>query len=92
MIKHDAGMMETSVDEREVSLTRIEHKLLTILMDGKLHTRVELLARVWKADPTMKTRTVDVTIGRLKKKLEPDGKFFKTVHGIGYKLKIDGTR
>jgi DNA-binding response OmpR family regulator len=83
-IKHTA--LETVIDGKDISLTRIESKLFTILLDGKTHSRTELLARVWKADPTMKTRTIDVTMGRMKKKLGPVGKYLKSVHGVGYKL------
>jgi DNA-binding response OmpR family regulator len=86
MIKITHNSLETVINGKDINLTRIESKLLTILLDGKTHSRTELLARVWKADPSMKTRTIDVTIGRMKRKLGPMGKYLKSVHGVGYKL------
>lgn len=86
MIKIKHTVLETVIDGKDIGLTRIEAKLFTILLDGKIHSRTELLARVWKADPTMKTRTIDVTMGRMKKKIGNAGTHIKSIHGIGYKL------
>ena len=50
-------------------------------------TRAELLEHVWGLSPNLETRTVDVTIMNLRKKLERDPKspaIIVSVKGIGY--------
>lgn len=86
---HNPDKYETRVNGQEVFLTKTEFKLLSVLSDGNVHSRPALLAAVWGADPTNKTRTVDMHMSRLKTKLGEAGKLIKTLHGVGYKL-IEG--
>jgi two-component system alkaline phosphatase synthesis response regulator PhoP len=69
---------------REYHLLRyfIEHREATL-------TRDELLNEVWGYDAMPVTRTVDVHVGLLRQKLEPNPRhpqYFLTVHGLGYKF------
>ncbi len=60
----------------------IEHREATISRD-------ELLNEVWGYDAMPTTRTVDVHIGLLRQKLEPNARhpqFILTIHGLGYKF------
>jgi two-component system alkaline phosphatase synthesis response regulator PhoP len=50
-----------------------------------VYTRDELLEQVWSFDYVGGTRTVDIHIQRLRKKLEPHQAILQTVYGIGYK-------
>lgn len=86
MLVHNVADYETLVDNKRVYLTKIEFRLLTNIIDGKLHTRESLLANVWGADPTNKTRTVDMHMSRLKRKLGVEGSRIKSLHGLGYRL------
>ncbi|MEM7349772.1 MAG: response regulator transcription factor [Acidobacteriota bacterium] len=55
-------------------------------------SRHELLDRIWGYAANVSSRTVDVHVVALRKKIEPDPKrprFLKTVHGVGYKLLCD---
>jgi DNA-binding response OmpR family regulator len=74
--------------ERELPLTRKELGVLEVLMaaDGAVISAEELLERVWDENADPFTRTVTVTLGRLRRKLgEPDP--IETVVGVGYRMR-----
>ena len=79
-------------NDLEVDMTRMEYNLLVFLLEhpGFVLSRDVLLARVWGYDYEGESRTVDVHIRGLRKKLEesdlsPD--IIETGHGVGYRLK-----
>ena len=78
-----------------VRLTFHEFKLLEYLAQRPFQVvrREELLTEVWGyLDPNVATRSVDQTIVRLRKKLEPDPHnpvFIHTAPGVGYSLRVD---
>lgn len=79
-------------DGEEVFLTLKEFELLEKLMrsPGRVFTRDELLESIWGYDYMGETRTVDVHIRQLRKKVEQDDKNpekIQTIRGIGYKFK-----
>lgn len=65
-----------------------EFELLYCLAEtaGKVFTREQLLDRIWGFDYYGDTRTVDVHIDRIRKKMKKD--VIKTVYGVGYKFEI----
>ena len=75
-----------------VQLTPKEFDLLQALLrrDGAVASRAELLQEVWKyANPNIMTRTVDIHVGELRRKLEADPsnpKHLLTVRKAGYRL------
>ena len=74
-----------------ISLSQRESRLLRHFVDnrGKVISRVALLRHVWGYRETPLTRTVDVHVTRLRKKIEADPKtprFIVTVHGFGYRF------
>jgi two-component system, OmpR family, alkaline phosphatase synthesis response regulator PhoP len=74
--------------ETTVDLTPKEFDLLTLLLSHpeRVYTRDELLDAVWGFNHAAGTRTVDIHIQRLRKKLgEPGQRYLQTVFGIGYK-------
>lgn len=78
-----------------LDLTLKEFELLKLLSKnrGKVLTRDYLLDKVWGYEYAGETRTVDVHIRHLRKKIEDDDKlpmYIETVRGIGYKLKDMG--
>jgi two-component system alkaline phosphatase synthesis response regulator PhoP len=82
---------EVRVDGRTVVLAAKELRLLRYLVErpGATVTREELLREVWGYTATPLTRTVDVHIAWLRRKLEPNPRhprFILTVHGLGYKF------
>ncbi|MDU2491041.1 MAG: response regulator transcription factor [Clostridium celatum] len=73
---------------REVVLTPKEYELLLILIQNKevLMYREELFEKVWQREFTGDSRTLDLHIQRLRKKLN-DKELIKSVYGIGYMVK-----
>ncbi len=77
---------EVDVAGEPVELTGKEFDLLVLLMEnaGAVHSRGLLLDRVWGMEYPGETRTVDVHVGQLRRKLgRPD--LIRTVRGAGYK-------
>lgn len=77
-------------DGREIPLTPTEFRLLCELArrPGQVFTREMLLERVWGYDYLGDSRLVDVTVQRLRAKVEPDPqhpRLVETVRGVGYK-------
>lgn len=78
-----------------VNLTLKEYELLAFLVKnrGKVISRNELLDSIWGYDYIGETRTVDVHIRHLRKKLEEvenGEKFIETVRGVGYRFQKQG--
>jgi DNA-binding response OmpR family regulator len=82
----DAGRRECHVGDQEIRLAPKEFDLLWELLDhkGLVLTRDQLLERVWGYTFAGDTRTVDVHIRQLRRKLG-DAAPIVTVWGIGYK-------
>lgn len=85
-ISLDSAAREVRVDGREIDLTAKEFDLLRHLMEnpGVVLSRDALLDRVWGMAYPGETRTVDVHVGQLRKKLSLPGAI-RTVRGAGYK-------
>jgi DNA-binding response OmpR family regulator len=76
---------------RPVCLSALELHLLRYLIEhrGEVLSREELLEKVWGYGALPVTRTVDVRIASLRRKLEADParpELIRTVHGVGYKF------
>lgn len=90
LIELDEAARRVTADGQEVTLTRKEFDLLADLMRhaGRVASRDQLLSRVWGYDHAGTTRTVDVHIRQLRKKLgSPAAEFIETVVGVGYRLR-----
>lgn len=74
-----------------VDLTYKEFQLLSYLSKnkGKVFTRDELLIKIWGYDFEGTTRTVDMLIQRLRKKLGNFQGYIKTIYGLGYKIDVE---
>ena len=77
-----------AVSGKAVDLTVIEFKLLTVLSakKGHVHSRSDLLSRVWGFDKMIDTRTVDTHVRRLREKLGVAADQLQTVRGFGYRI------
>ena len=86
----DINERKTFIQESEISLTKLEFNLLSFFIKNKnrILERDYLLRYVWNDDTLKQKRTVNVTINRLKKKIDPDNvkEYISPIHGIGYKL------
>lgn len=83
LVQHEAFLGDTQL---EISLT--EFKILRVLIEskGRIVTRERLLNDVWDLNDETQTRTVDMHISTLRKKLGSAGEFLKTKRGVGYFL------
>jgi two-component system, OmpR family, alkaline phosphatase synthesis response regulator PhoP len=84
----DPSRRETRIDDRIIDLRTQEFELLLILagQPGRVFSREQLLAQGWGFDFYGQTRTVDVHIAHLRRKLSGSSAGIETVTGIGYKL------
>ena len=74
------------LEGEEIRFTKKEFEILKLLIENKnrLFTREELLARVWKEEAFVLSRTVDVNITRIRKKIGCYDKNIVTKLGRGY--------
>jgi DNA-binding response OmpR family regulator len=77
------------LDGKTVGLTRKEYDLLALLIQnaGEVVGRETLLLLVWGYSNQIRTRTLDVHIRRLRKKMgEHSGVNIETIFGVGYRF------
>ncbi|KKD60486.1 transcriptional regulator [Grimontia sp. AD028] len=69
-----------------VTLTALEYKVVAYFMHNpeKMISKTELVEHIYKQDFERDSNTVEVFIGRIRKKIAPD--IIKTVRGLGYQL------
>jgi two-component system response regulator RegX3 len=86
----DVRARSVSFDGAPVALTPKEHDLLAYLArdPGAALTREKIMADVWDENWWGSTKTLDVHIASLRKKLAPE--IIETVRGVGFRL-VDGT-
>lgn len=79
---------ECLVDDNNVELTYKEYELLRLFLSniGIVLTRDMIMATVWGSDYYGETRTVDMHIKTLRKKLSDAGMLIQTVRNMGYKM------
>ena len=87
----DFEKREVLIKNNKLELTLKEFELLEILIrnKGKILTRDTLLDKIWGYEYIGETRTVDVHIRYLRKKIESDDKnpkFIETIRGVGYRF------
>jgi len=77
------------LDADRLILTRKEYELLSLLVQhaGEIIPREALLMRVWGYGSEIRTRTLDVHVRRLRKKLgRYADQYIETIFGIGYRF------
>lgn len=85
----DTGAREVTIEGKNVDLTYREFELLMYLYQNnqRVVSRDELLDKLWGYDCDVETRTVDIHIGTLRKKLGEEGnESIKTVRNVGYRF------
>ena len=91
----DFRRLEATRAGEPLELSPREFALLACLdaRRGKVVTREQLLQLVWGYESLPLTRTVDVHVAKLRRKIEPDPaspRFLRTVHGRGYRFTPGG--
>ena len=89
-LKIDQSTCKVYKRGEEISLSKLEYRLLLYLIENKNHilSKEQILERIWDSDGKyVDNNTVSVNISRLRAKIEDDiskPKWIQTVHGIGY--------
>jgi two-component system, OmpR family, response regulator RegX3 len=92
----DTAMRRVMLDGEELSLTRREFDLLAILVRhaGTVLTREHLIDEVWDTNWFGSTKTLDVHVSSLRRKLGDDAvdsRFLYTVRGVGFRFAAPGS-
>ncbi len=86
----DTRSQGVSVEGRPVELTSFEYRLLEYLMlrAGQVVSKSELTDKLYEHDSERDSNTIEVFVGRLRRKLDPDDRFrpIETLRGRGYRL------
>ncbi|MBM3774923.1 MAG: winged helix-turn-helix transcriptional regulator [Acidobacteria bacterium] len=88
-LEMDFGSKALFLDSGRVRLTRKEYELLALLVEnaGEVVPRDLLLRQIWGYGSEIRTRTLDVHIRRLRKKLAAAGaRYIETIFGVGYRF------
>ena len=88
-VRLDVAAHKAEVEGEPVDLTATEFRLLRLLIEreGRVQDRTQLLETVWRAQPDIQTRTVDMHVQRLRTKLGRAGPCIETVRGVGYRFR-----
>lgn len=86
-LRLDTRSARVSINGNPVRLTSLEYRLLAYLAHhkGRVVSRTELVEHLYDQDFDRDSNTIEVFVGRLRKKLDAD--VIQTVRGLGYCLK-----
>jgi two-component system response regulator PhoP len=89
----DMSRQELKVDGTAIELTSFEYKIIEYLMvrAGQVISKTELTDRLYDQDFERDSNVIEVFIGRLRKKLDPDNsiKPIETLRGRGYRFALE---
>jgi two-component system KDP operon response regulator KdpE len=93
-LKVDLVKRQVLLDDREIHLTPIEYRLLTILIRhaGKVMTHSQIMKEVWGPAYVNQSHYLRIYMAQLRHKLEADParpRFFINEPGVGYRLRVD---
>jgi two-component system response regulator PhoP len=87
----DTGTHDVRVGERDIELTAYEYRLLEYLMlhAGEVISKTTLAEHLYDEETDRDSNVVEVLVGRLRRKLDPEGDFapIETLRGRGYRLR-----
>lgn len=88
LLQLDPSAHRVRYDDRLLKLGPTEYKLLHYLMHHaeRVHSRSQLLDRIWGDHVHIEERTVDVHVKRLREALGEAGAMVETIRGVGYRL------
>jgi two-component system response regulator PhoP len=89
----DMSRQEVKVDDAVIDLTSFEYKIIEYLMlrAGQVISKTELTDRLYDQDFERDSNVIEVFIGRLRKKLDPENSLspIETLRGRGYRFAIE---
>ena len=91
-LRLEPGTQQVTAGAHQLALGPIEFRLLNFLMHHpeRVHSRSQLLDKVWGSHVYLDERTVDAHVGRLRSALQPSGHdaHIQTVRGSGYRFVV----
>ena len=91
-IKLDTTAQQVFVDDVAIELTAYEYKMLEYMMlhSGKVISKTEITEHIYDQDFDRDSNVIEVFIGRLRKKLDPNDQLkpIETLRGRGYRFSI----
>jgi len=88
----DTRSQEVTVDDVVLDLTSFEYRLLEYLMlhAGEVLSKTQITDALYEQDFERDSNVIEVLIGRLRRKLDPDGRYqpIQTLRGRGYRLAL----
>ncbi|WP_405322128.1 response regulator transcription factor [Frisingicoccus sp.] len=86
----DKNAHEVSVGGKQIELSYKEFELLAYFIDnqGIALSRERILNNVWNYDYFGDARTIDTHVKKLRSKMGEQGKYIKTIWGMGYKFEV----
>lgn len=88
----NTATQEVKVEDRAVELTAFEYKVLEYLMlnTGEVVSKIELTDHIYEQDYDRDSNVIEVFVGRLRRKLDPDNVFqpIETLRGRGYRFTL----
>ncbi len=91
----DTGAKTISVDDEAIEVTSYEYNTLAYLVHnlGRVISKTEFTEHLYHQDFDRDSNTIEVFIGRLRKKLDPEGtlKPIQTVRGQGYRFALEAS-
>jgi two-component system response regulator PhoP len=97
LISVDTLMQQVTINQQAIELTSFEYKILELLMhrNGEVVSKSELTENLYAQDFDRDSNTIEVLVGRLRRKLDPDDTIhpIETLRGRGYRfaLPVTGT-
>ncbi|MGS2720821.1 response regulator transcription factor [Paraglaciecola aestuariivivens] len=89
-IRLDTLSEEVTVDGQYIDLTAYEYKVLEYLLlnPQKIVSKTELTEHIYDQDFDLDSNVIEVFVGRLRKKIDPEGKLnpIETLRGRGYRI------
>jgi two-component system response regulator PhoP len=90
VVELDTRAQEVRVDGKAIELTAFEYRLLEYLMlrAGQVVSKAELTDKLYEQDFERDSNTIEVFVGRLRRKLDPDNRHqpIETLRGRGYRI------
>ena len=91
-IEIDLSSQRVMLNESEIDLTTYEYKVLEymVLHPGEVVTKTALSEHIYEEDADRDSNVIEVFMGRLRRKIDPDGGLqpIETLRGRGYRLNL----
>lgn len=89
-LRLDTKASRATIDGTPLKLTSHEYRLLAYLMhhQGEIVSRSELIEHMYDQDFDRDSNTIEVFVGRLRRKIGND--LIETVRGLGYRMQVSG--